>query len=137
MARHAAKHRVWIGNAYFLPSPGLTELLLDKRRQGVDVRFMGPGKKTDHPEVLALQRRHYAPLLEAGVRIFEYEPSMFHAKVMLIDDALSVVGSINLDKLSQDLLDEGSLTVFDGAFAKKIEQAWLDDEARCYEVPRR
>jgi cardiolipin synthase A/B len=130
----AAKERVWIGNAYFLPSPGMFELLIDKRREGVDVRVMTPSDSTDHPEVLALQRGRYPELLEAGVRIFEYRPTMYHPKTMLVDDALSVVGSINFDKLSQDWLEEGSLVVHDQGFAAAMERDWLQDATWCREV---
>ena len=128
LAIGAAKKRVWIGNAYFAPSPGLKELLKEKRLHGVDVRFMGPSQKTDHPEILFMQRKHYKSLLRAGVRCFEYQPSMFHGKVMLIDDHIAVIGSINLDKLSQDILDEGTLVVWDPAFVKKLEAAWEEDQ---------
>jgi len=130
----SAKKRAWVGNAYFVPSPGLKALLQAKAREGVDVRIMGPGDTTDHPEILLVQRRHYESLREAGARIFEYGASMYHAKTMLVDDAIAVVGSINIDALSQDVLDEGTLVVHDEGFAKQLEQAWLDDEKRCTEV---
>lgn len=134
LAIAAAKQRVWIGNAYFAPSPGLKELIKQKRQHGVDVRFMGPSQKTDHPELLFMQRRHYDSLLAAGVRCFEYQPGMFHGKVMLVDESIAVVGSINLDKLSQDILDEGTLVVFDPAFVKKLETAWEEDQKRSSEI---
>lgn len=134
LAIAAAKKRVWIANAYFVPSAGLTELMKEQRQRGVDVRVMTPSDTTDQLQVLAMQRRHYPELLGAGVRLFEYQPNMFHTKTMLVDDDIVVVGSINLDKLSQDLLDEGSLVVFDAAFAKRLEKDWLDDERRCKEM---
>ena len=59
---------------------------------------------------------------------------MYDSKMMVIDDSIAMVGSINLDKHSQDLLDEGTRVVFDGAFAKQLEKAWLDDETRCVAV---
>ncbi len=130
----AAKKRVWIGNAYFQPSPGLKELIKQKRLQGVEIRFMGPSDRTDHPEILFMQRKHYQSLLEVGVRVCEYQPAMYHAKVIIVDDHISVVGSINLDKFSQDLLDEGTLVVFDEGFTKKLDAAWREDEKSCSEV---
>ena len=130
----AAKKRVWIANAYFLPSPGLLELLTEKARAGVDVRVMTPSDTTDHKEVLALQRRRYDDLKKAGVHVYEYQPSMFHPKTMLVDESISVVGSINLDKLSQDWLEEGSMVVYDPAFAKKLEANWVEDETFCKKV---
>lgn len=129
-----AKKRVWIGNAYFLPSPGLLDLLSEKVREGVDVRVMTVSGATDHPEVLMQQRTQYHSLLEAGVRIYEYQPTMFHPKTMLVDDQLSMVGSINFDKLSQDWLEEGSLVIHDRAFAKKLELDWEADTLLCHEI---
>lgn len=130
----AAKRRLWLANAYFLPSPGMLDLLREKATSGVDVRVMTPSDTTDHPEILAMQRARYDDLLAAGVRIFEYQPTMFHSKTMLVDEALSVVGSINLDRLSQDWLEEGSLVVYDRGFAKQMEADWLADTAHCKEV---
>ncbi|MBL8953150.1 MAG: Cardiolipin synthetase [Myxococcaceae bacterium] len=134
LAIAAAQKRLWVGNAYFVPSPGLLELIEEKARSGVDVRFIVPGKGTDHPEVRFMQQRYYQALLGAGVQVYEYQPAMYHSKVMIIDDHIAMVGSINLDKLSQDLLDEGTLVVFDGAFTKQLEKTWLADETNCVAV---
>ncbi len=131
----AATKRVWIANAYFVPSPGLISLLLEKQLQGVDVRIMAAGKKTDHPEVLREQRATYPKLLEAGVRIWEYEPSLLHSKTMLVDDHLSVVGSINLDRLSLAAMEEGSLVMSDPRVVAELVKHWEADITRSKEVP--
>ncbi len=86
----SATRRVWIANAYFVPSPGVVELLLEKKRQGVDVRIMAPSDATDHKQVLREQRATYPKLLAGGVRIWEYQPSLLHSKTMLADDHLSI-----------------------------------------------
>lgn len=129
----AATKRVWITNAYFVPSDGLIELLIEKRKQGVDVRVMVAGKETDHPLVLKLQRRTYKQLLEGGVRIWEYQPALLHSKTMVVDDHLSVVGSINLDRLSLEAMDEGSLVMSDPRVVNELVEYWESDLPHCVE----
>ena len=130
----AATKRVWIANAYFMPSPGLTELITRKAQAGVDVRVMTPSDSTDHKEILAMQRRRYDELKKAGVKVFEYQPTMFHPKTMVVDDHLAIIGSINLDKLSQDWLEEGSLVVYDVDFVKALVADWNKDIEHCKAV---
>jgi cardiolipin synthase len=91
----------------------------------------------DHPTVTFIQRRLYPKLEKSGVSAYEYLPSMMHAKTMLIDDRLSVVGSMNLDFLSMEWLEEGCLMVDDVPFAKAFEQRWLVDMARSRQVTAR
>lgn len=129
----SAQHRLWIANAYFVPSPGITALLLEQRARGVDVRVMAAGSQTDHPEVLREQRATYASLLAGGVRVFEYQPSLLHSKTMLVDDHLGVVGSINLDRLSLDAMEEGSLVMSDPKVAAQLAGDFEDDLAFCLE----
>lgn len=130
----AAKKRLWIANPYFVPSPGLIDLLVQKQHEGVDVRVMAAGKNTDHKQILREQRMTYGPLLAAGIRIWEYEPSLLHAKTALVDDHLVMLGSINMDKLSLDKMDEGTLVMSDPALAKQLEAIWLDDIPYCKPV---
>jgi cardiolipin synthase len=130
----ASTTRVWITNAYFVPSNGLIELLVEKRKQGVDVRVMAAGDETDHPEVLREQRATYRKLLDGGVRIWEYQPSLLHAKTMIVDEHLSVVGSINLDRLSLEAMEEGSLVMSDPRVAAELAKRWDLDVTRCVEI---
>jgi cardiolipin synthase len=129
----AATKRVWIANAYFVPSDGLIELLIEKRRQGVDVRVMAAGKETDHPLVLKRQRDTYRKLLEGGVRIWEYQPALLHSKTMVVDDHLSVLGSINMDRLSLEAMDEGSLVMSDPRVVDELVKYWDEDIPFCVE----
>ncbi|MDP3232367.1 MAG: phosphatidylserine/phosphatidylglycerophosphate/cardiolipin synthase family protein [Myxococcales bacterium] len=131
----SATTRVWIANAYFVPSEGLIDLLVEKRKQGVDVRVMAAGDQTDMPTVLAEQRATYKALRAGGVRLWEYQPSVLHSKTMLVDDHLSVVGSINLDWLSMVVLEEGSLVMSDPRVVAALVTAWDADVALCVEVP--
>lgn len=131
---NAATKRLWIANAYFVPSPNFMEILKAKARAGVDVRVLMPGDINDQKQITKEQRSRYDELLPTGVRLFEYPKSMMHAKTVLVDDHLAVVGSINLDVLSFDDLEEGSLVIDDASFASEMEKAWLDDESRSVEI---
>jgi phosphatidylserine/phosphatidylglycerophosphate/cardiolipin synthase-like enzyme len=94
-----ATRRVWIMSAYFVPSRRLRTALRRAARRGVDVRLLLPGPRTDHPWVRQAARRFYGKLLRNGVKIWEYQPSMLHAKMLLCDDWVSL-GSANLDRWS-------------------------------------
>ncbi len=130
----AARKRLWIAQSYFTPNDPLVQLLVDKARAGVDVRVLAPGDKNDHRSVTLLQRATYDTLLAAGVRIWEYQPSMMHAKTMLVDDELVLVGSINYDVLSFNLLEEGSLVLQDEEAAREMEAFFLEDLKHAREI---
>lgn len=127
IALAAARRRAWIANAYFVPPPEILGRLCATPRAGVETRLLLPGPHQDHPTVTFIQRRLYSRLGRSGVSVFEYLPSMMHAKTMLIDGRLAVVGSMNLDVLSMEFLEEGSLLVDDVAFAEAFERCWRDD----------
>jgi len=111
-----AARRVWIMSAYFVPSRRFRKALRRAGRRGVDVRLLLPGARTDHPWVRHASRRFYGKMLRNGVRIFEYQPHMLHAKVILCDDWVSV-GSSNLDRWSLRWNLEANQEVADAAFA--------------------
>lgn len=130
IALTAARRRAWIANAYFVPPPELLGALLALPRRGVDVRLLLPGPYQDHTTVTFVQRRLYPRLGRAGMRVYEYQPSMMHSKTMLVDDRLVIVGSINLDFLSMEWLEEGCLVADDREFAAGLERHWHADAAR-------
>ena len=134
VALAAARQRVWIANAYFVPPPTVLGALSARSESGVDARLLLPGPHQDHPAVTFLQRRLYRRLDRAGVKVYEYQPSMIHAKTMLVDDRIVVIGSMNLDFLSMNWLEEGSLVVDDAAFAAEFERRWRIDLARARQV---
>lgn len=123
----AAQKRLWIANAYFVPSRAILEMIERKASEGVDVRLLMPGKKSDSKTSAGAQHMEYGSLVARGVRVFEYQPSMMHAKTMLVDDELSVVGSMNLDPLSLGKLEEVALVVQDRAFAATLAQTFEAD----------
>ncbi len=130
----AAKHRLWIANSYFIPSDDISDMLILKAKQGVDVRVLTPGRHHDVSPVHAGQRASYARLLEGGVRIWEYELSMMHAKTMLVDDRLSVIGSTNLDPIALNEVEEGSLVVEDAALAAALAESFERDLVHSREI---
>ena len=123
----AATRRIWIENAYFVPTQGISELLCRKAKQGVDVRLMVPGKQSDSKTSFGAQHAEFGSLLKHGVRVFEYQPTMLHAKTMLIDDQLALVGSINLDPLSLGHLEECGLVIMGHPVAKALARDFKAD----------
>jgi cardiolipin synthase len=95
---------------------------------------LAPGPIHDVPPVRAAQRATYERLLAAGVRIFEYQPSMMHAKTMVVDGRTVVIGSTNMDKLSFDRLEEGSLVAEAPALARKLREHLEVDFTRAKEI---
>jgi cardiolipin synthase len=129
----AARERIWLANAYFLPSEPILQLLERKARQGVEVRILAAGEKTDTGPYLGPQRERMDRLIAAGAKAYEYEPTMMHGKTMLVDQSLVAVGSCNLDPLSLNKMDEGALVADDPALAKQLERQWTQDLAHAKE----
>ena len=123
----AATKRLWITNAYFVPSLGIEHLLTRKADQGVDVRVLVAGKKSDSKTSFGIQQTEYDRLRAHGVRIWEYQPSMLHAKSIVVDDDLLLVGSINLEPLSLRTLEEGALVARDREVAAALMRAFGED----------
>ena len=133
LAIAAAHRRVWIENAYFVPSRGVLDLLARKSAEGVDVRVLTAGRKSDSKLAFLFAQHDYKPLLQRGVRVWEYQPAMMHAKTMVIDDDLTVIGSVNLDPLSLNELEEGALVAQDRAAAERLARDFEEDAARSKE----
>jgi cardiolipin synthase A/B len=129
-----ARRRLWISNSYFIPDPHLRDAVKERARAGVDVRIVVPGNHTDAIPVQLAGKSYYQELLEAGVRIFEYQPSMMHAKTVMVDDAWSVVGSANMDERSMELNEENVLGIADREVARSITEGVERDIERSREV---
>ena len=123
----SAKKRIWIMNPYFVPSTPIMELLVRKAHEGLDVRVLAAGDKTDTKPYLPPQRDRMATLAREGVRTDEYDPAMLHGKMMLVDDAIVMVGSCNLDPLSLNKMEEGAIVALDPALSRDESQRFLDD----------
>lgn len=122
-----ARSKLFISNAYFLPDDDLKRLLIAAARRGVDVRVITASKKTDIKTVRYASHSNYEELLAGGVRIFEYQPTMFHSKTMVVDGIWSTVGTLNIDNRSLAFNDESNLLVYDSAFARTLEASFFDD----------
>ena len=123
----SARESISITTPYFLPDKNLAEVLCKAVKRGVRVRILVPGRKSDHFLTRSTSRAGYGKLLEAGAEIYEYEPAMIHAKVLVVDSAWSVVGSTNFDNRSFGLNDEVNLAVRDTELAARLEQDMADD----------
>jgi phosphatidylserine/phosphatidylglycerophosphate/cardiolipin synthase-like enzyme len=127
-----ADQRVWLATAYFAPSWRIRRHLRKAARRGVDVRLLLPGPLTDHPPVRHAGRRFYTRLLKHGVRIFEYQPRVFHAKVALCDHWISI-GSSNFDHWGLRWNQEANQEVEDPDFAGQVADMLEEDFTECRE----
>lgn len=134
LAIASASRSLELTAAYFVPRPAFTAALADAARRGVEVRILVPGPHIDKGFVRVAGRDAYAELLGAGARIFEYQPTMLHAKSLVVDGAWSSVGTVNFDNRSFQLHDEVTLCVWDGRFAERLGQAFAADLRRSEEI---
>jgi cardiolipin synthase len=130
----SAERSIRIANAYFVPNTLAVEMLVAARRRGVDVEIIVPGPVNDAKLVERASRAKWGPLLAAGVRIYEYQPTMYHTKVTVVDDYWVSVGSTNFDNRSFRLNDEANLNVLDDAFGRAQSEAFARDRARARQV---
>ena len=121
-------------SAYFAPRPAFVEALTDAAGRGVDVRVLVPGPHIDKEFVRLAGRSVYEELLEGGVRICEFCPTMIHAKTLTIDGVWSSVGSVNFDNRSFQLQDEVTLGVCSRAFATLLDDQFARDLERSAEI---
>ena len=131
MAIQAARQRIWIESAYFVPDAQIRKALVEAAGRGVDVKIVVPGSRTDSPNVRAASRYHYGELLQAGIAIYEYRPTMMHNKVMVVDSIWSTVGSINFVNRSMKKNAEVNVAVYDRRFAAEVEDMVRADVTRC------
>jgi cardiolipin synthase len=122
-----ACRQVHLTTPYFLPDSGMRQVLLDAIARGVEVIILVPGKHSDHLLTRRSSRRLYGPLLRAGARIYEYGPSMIHAKVLVVDGMWSVVGSTNFDSRSFGINDEVNVAALDKELAARLEEDFRAD----------
>jgi len=133
----SAVKSIYISNAYFVPDADTTRALEGAVRRGVDVRVIVPGEFTDVPIVRQASRWHYELLLRRGIRIFEFQPTMMHAKTMVVDGAWTTIGSSNFDDRSFRLNDEVNINIYNDDVAAQMEAMFHADLARCEEVTLR
>jgi cardiolipin synthase len=128
-----ARKYLYITTPYLVIDHAMTQALCDAARSGVDVRIMTP-HIPDKRYVFELTRAHYVPLLEAGVRIFEYTPGFVHAKTFAVDDEFAVVGTVNLDYRSLYLNYECGVWMYRSRAVGQIRDSFLNVQKECQEV---
>ncbi len=130
----AARRTLYITSAYFVPDDDFRRLLVAAARRGVDVRVLVPDGHTDIPVARYAGRSHYEELLRGGVRIYEYSPTMIHAKTMVVDGRLGLIGTMNLDNRSLALNDESVLVSIDPFVGATLDSLFLGDLAYAREI---
>jgi cardiolipin synthase A/B len=129
-----ARDRLFIANAYFVPSAEFRHLLIDAVRRGVDVRILTPSEQTDIPIVRFAGRGFFRPLLDGGVRIWEYQGAMMHAKTFVVDGAWTSIGTLNFDNRSLALNEESALLTHDPDVGRCMEEVFLADLEASVEI---
>jgi cardiolipin synthase len=123
----SARRTLYVSNSYFVPDDDFRALLLAAAQRGVDVRVLTVSRKTDVKTTWYAGRYRYAELLRGGVRIYEYQPTMMHAKTFVIDGLWSTVGTLNFDNRSLAFNNESNLVMLDREMGARMDSAFFDD----------
>jgi len=130
----AARHRIHIETPYFLPDGTMRDVLKQKAKAGVDVTLVLPNHHTDQKSVRWAGQRIFTELMEAGVRIYEYQPTFTHAKLLLVDGGWAVIGTANWDNRSRKINDEVLFGIADSAFTASLEQRFVEDVGKSKKI---
>ena len=130
----SAKRRIAITTPYFLPDRTLMRELCRALERGATVQILVPGMKSDHLLTRSTSRGAYGELLKAGAEVYEYQPSMIHAKVLIVDELWAVVGSTNFDNRSFGINDEVNLAIRDRAVAQRLSADFTADLAQSQRI---
>jgi cardiolipin synthase len=130
----SAHKSLYITNSYFVPDDDFRRLLERVARRGVDVRILTVSTKTDVKTTWYAGRYWYEDLLSAGIRIYEYQPTMIHSKTIVVDGLWSSVGSMNFDNRSLAFNNESNLVVLDRKFGGEMDSAFFNDLRHSKEI---
>ena len=123
----ASRKTLYISNSYFVPTDDFCNLLIKAVKRGVDVRVLTVSSKTDVKTTWYAGRASYEKLLKEGVRIYEYQPTMMHAKTMVVDGLFSSIGSMNFDNRSLAFNNESQLIALDPGVGQTMDSIFMDD----------
>ena len=126
----SAARTIRLQAAYFVPDDLAIETFISARRRGVKIEILVPGPHSDAQIVQGASRSLWGALLDAGVEIYEYQPTMYHCKVIIVDDVWVSVGSTNFDDRSFRLNDEANLNIYDAAFAVEQVKVFDNDKSK-------
>jgi cardiolipin synthase len=132
LALTAASRSIHLSMAYFVPDDLALRTLIATVKRGVKVQIIMPGPKGDAAIVRRASRARWGELLAAGAELYEYQPTMYHCKVLIVDGFLVSVGSTNFDNRSFSLNDEANLNIFGADFALKQIEIFQQDLARSH-----
>jgi cardiolipin synthase A/B len=127
LAITAAERSIYLSSAYFIPDALTQDALTNALKRGVKVQIITPGKYMDRKIVRGASRSRWGELLAAGAEMYEYEPTMYHCKVFIVDELLVSVGSTNWDPRSFGLNDEANLNIYDADFARQQVDVFRQD----------
>lgn len=130
----AARRTLYIGSSYFVPDDLAVQTLIDASRRGVRVEILVPGRHIDTEVTRRASRSRWGKLLEAGIEIWEYQPTMFHCKLLVADECWVSVGSTNFDNRSFRLNDEANLNVLNREFAQSQIEIFRRDKERARRI---
>ena len=130
MAITSSARTIRLSSSYFVPNDLAVRTIAEALKRGVRVQIITPGEHTDSETVRRASRARWGELLAAGAEIYEYQPTMYHCKVMIVDEYMVSVGSTNFDDRSFRLNDEANLNIYDGAFAAEQAKIFDADLAR-------
>lgn len=130
----SARRTLYISNSYFVPDDDFRRLLIAASQRGVDVRIMTTSDETDVKMTWLAGRSHYEELLEGGVRVYEYQPTMMHAKTIVADGLFASVGTLNFDNRSLVFNDESNLLMLDAAMGAQLDSIFMADLAFTTEI---
>ena len=122
-----ARKTLYVSNSYFVPNVDFCNLLINAARHGVDVRVLTVGPTTDVKSTWYAGRALYEQLLEGGVKIYEYKPTMMHAKTIVVDGLWSSMGSMNFDNRSIAFNNESQILALDAGIGKQMDDIFLED----------
>ena len=129
-----ATRTLFITNSYFVPDDDFRQLLVLAAKRGVDVRVLTVSKETDIRTTWYAGRARYEELLAGGVRVYEYQPTMMHAKTIVADGTWSTIGSMNFDNRSLAFNNESNLVIWDAAIGARLDATYVDDLTRAREI---
>jgi cardiolipin synthase len=122
-----ARKTLYIANSYFVPDDDFRRLLVRAAKRGVDVRVLTVSAKTDVKTTWYAGRDRYEELLAAGIKVYEYQPTMLHSKTIVVDGMWGSIGSMNFDNRSLAFNAESNLVVLDSAFGAGMDATFLED----------
>lgn len=132
----SATNTIRLQAAYFVPDGLAVDTFLAARKRGVKIQIIVPGPHIDTKVVQRASRSRWGELLDAGVEIYEYQPTMYHCKVFIVDDVWVSVGSTNFDDRSFRLNDEANLNIYDAKFASEQIKVFEEDLKISHQVKR-